>query len=61
LLRVENLPPMRLLLRLLAKTAARRCSVVVYYAVPGIGVKARLKSRLSVSWRFRGKLTPGHG
>jgi hypothetical protein len=50
--RVENLPRMRLLLRLLAKTAARRCIVVLYYAMPAIGVKARLKSPLSASCHF---------
>jgi hypothetical protein len=36
LLRVANLPRMRPLLRLLAKAAARTCSVVFYYAVSGI-------------------------
>jgi len=40
LLRVDDLPRKWLLLRLLAKTAARRCSVVFYYAVPGISGKA---------------------
>jgi len=39
---------MRLLLRLLAKTAARTRTLVFYYAVPVIGGKALLKGRLSV-------------
>jgi hypothetical protein len=50
---------MRLLLRLVAKAAARTCSVVFYYAVPGICGKARLKSRLSVSCRFQGQIDTG--
>jgi hypothetical protein len=59
LLHAEDLLRMRSLLRLLAKTAARRCSVVFYYAVPGIGGKVRLKSRLSVSCQFRGQIDAG--
>jgi hypothetical protein len=50
---------MRLLLRLLAKTAIRRCSVVFYYAVPGIGGKAYLKSRFSMSCQFPGQIDAG--
>jgi hypothetical protein len=59
LLRVEDLPRILPLLRLLAKTAARRCSVVFYYAVPAIGAKARQKSRLSASCQFRGQIDAG--
>jgi hypothetical protein len=50
---------MRPLLRLLAKAAAGRCSVVFYYAVPAIGAKARLKGRLSASCQFRGQIDAG--
>jgi hypothetical protein len=39
-----------------AKAAARTRSVVFYYAVPGISGKALLKSRFSVSCRFRGQI-----
>jgi hypothetical protein len=59
LLRVFNRPRKRPLLRLLAKAAARTRSVVFYYAVPGIGGKALLKSRFSVSCQFRGQIDPG--
>jgi len=59
LLRVDNQPRMRPLLRLLAKTAARRCRVVFYYAVPAIDGKTLLESRLSVSCRFRGQIDAG--
>jgi hypothetical protein len=59
LLRVDILPRILPLLRLLAKPAARRCSVVFYYAVPGIGGKARQKSRLPVSCQFRGQIDAG--
>jgi hypothetical protein len=52
---------MLLMLRLLAKTAARTCSVVFYCAVPNISGKARLKGRLSGSAISAGKLTPGDG
>jgi len=45
--RANKLPRTRLMLRLLAKTAARTCSVVFYCAVPNISGKARLKGRLS--------------
>jgi hypothetical protein len=50
---------MRLLLRLLAKAAARTCIVVFYYAVLGISGKARLKSRLSASCHFREQIDAG--
>jgi hypothetical protein len=50
---------MRLLLRLVAKAAARTCSVVFYYAAPGICGKARQKGRLSVLCRFRGQIDSG--
>jgi len=45
--RANKLPRTRLMLRLLAKTAARTCSVVFYCAVPNISGEARLKGRLS--------------
>jgi hypothetical protein len=50
---------MRPLLRLLAKTAVRRCSVVFYYAVPAIGAKARLKTRFFAYCHFRGQIDEG--
>jgi hypothetical protein len=50
---------MRLLLCLMAKAAARTCSVVFYYAVPGICGKARVKSCLSLPWRFQGQFDTG--
>jgi hypothetical protein len=51
-----NRPRKRPLLRLLAKAAARTRIVVLYYAVPGIGRKAYLKRRFSVSCQFRGQI-----
>jgi hypothetical protein len=59
LLRVDNQPRTRSLLRLLAKTAARTCSMVFYYAALAIGGKTRLKSRLLVSCHFRGQIDAG--
>jgi hypothetical protein len=59
LLRAGNLSRMRPLLRLLAKTAARRCSMVFYYALPSSSGKTRLKSRLSVSCHFPGQIDAG--
>jgi hypothetical protein len=50
---------MRSLLRLLAKTAARTCSVVFYCAVPNISAKARLKSRLSAWCHFHAQIGAG--